>query len=203
MSRPLKVSTTLLAGGLTLSLSGCITGKHDSYRDSPYRGDSNDYNTSRYGARPVQTFDLINQPTGFAIDRLKARGFNQKGGVSKMPDYTLTYWFNSKTNQCIEMRSFGGKARQFNKKPFEDCKNAPAGGNYGNPNHRSGGRFPNVPKSAKAACIKRFNSSNFEKIKTINPLKPGFWEIIVKGKNGKDVACTVDQFGAISHWVPM
>ena len=38
-------------------------------------------------------------------------------------------------------------------------------------------------------------------IKTVNALKPGWWKIVLAGKKGRQVACTVDDSGKIGDWV--
>jgi hypothetical protein len=60
-----------------------------------------------------------------------------------------------------------------------------------------------LPQAAQAACFQRFNEPGQQQIKTVSPLKPGYWEVIITGKQGRQVACTVDQNGAISDWVNM
>jgi hypothetical protein len=56
-------------------------------------------------------------------------------------------------------------------------------------------------KKAKKACAAKFGGKS--SVKTVSALKPGWWEIILTGKKGRQVACTVDDSGKISDWVEM
>lgn len=56
-------------------------------------------------------------------------------------------------------------------------------------------------KKAKKACAAKFGGKS--KIKQVSALKPGWWEIILTGKKGRQVACTVDNSGKIGDWVEM
>ncbi len=60
-----------------------------------------------------------------------------------------------------------------------------------------------LPPAAESACFNRFSEPGYQRIKQVSPLKPGYWEVIILGKNGRQVACTVDQNGVISDWVNM
>jgi hypothetical protein len=60
-----------------------------------------------------------------------------------------------------------------------------------------------LPQAAQAACFNRFGEPGYQKIKTVSPLKPGYWEVIITGRQGRQVACTVDQNGSIADWVNM
>lgn len=55
---------------------------------------------------------------------------------------------------------------------------------------------------AKGACLYKFGSD--ADIVQVSPLKPGYWEIIMKAKSGKrKAACTVNDDGTIADWVEM
>ena len=56
-------------------------------------------------------------------------------------------------------------------------------------------------KKAKKACAAKFGGKS--SVKTVSALKPGWWEIILTGKKGRQVACTVNDSGKISDWVDM
>lgn len=59
-----------------------------------------------------------------------------------------------------------------------------------------------VPRAAQRACTDMMGASvNIEKV---SPLRPGYYEIIMKEVNGKRrVACTVSDSGALEDWVEM
>lgn len=60
-----------------------------------------------------------------------------------------------------------------------------------------------VPKAALDKCLETFGLP--AKVKMVSPLKPGYYEIILRAKNGsRQVACTVFQTGQqIEDWVEM
>jgi hypothetical protein len=58
-------------------------------------------------------------------------------------------------------------------------------------------------QAAESACFNRFGEPGHQNIKMFTPLKPGYWEVIITGRHGRQVACTVDQYGTIVDWVNM
>ena len=87
-----------------------------------------------------------------------------------------------------------GKAGQAYEEGWNACHNG--GG------EKSAQAAPSAPsKKAKKACAAKFGGKS--SIKTVSALKPGWWEIILTGKKGRQVACTVDDSGKISDWVDM
>lgn len=60
-----------------------------------------------------------------------------------------------------------------------------------------------VPKPALDKCLETFGLP--AKVKMVSPLKPGYYEIILRAKNGsRQVACTVFKTGEqIEDWVEM
>ena len=60
-----------------------------------------------------------------------------------------------------------------------------------------------IPKAALDKCMYTFGAP--AKVKMVSPLKPGYYEIIIRAKDGsRQVACTVFQDGQqIEDWVEM
>jgi len=157
---------------------------------------SSSYNRPTHSGAPVDVSDLNNGAENYAKQQLSARGFNQVG--EKLgAQFNNTWWLNANTNQCFQLETAGGKVMTLNPTSPTYC-HAPNGqqGNTQNPS-------TNLPKAAETACFRRFNEPGHQAIKTVSPLKPGFWEVIITGKQGRQVACTVDQYGSISDWVNM
>jgi len=201
---------SIVSIGLISLTTGCIVNpgnnrSNDSYKSNYDSSDRYNRSDSRDSSRSAQVYDLIGKDTNYAWDRLESRGFRQKGGMTHMDDYNLTWWYNSDTDQCFEMRTSDHKAKLLSKKPTSDCRHAP--GDKDLRSHRGDnnedGSFSDIPKRAKKACRERFGVDNVDHIKTVSPLKPGWWEIIIKGKGGRQVACTVNESGSISNWVKM
>ena len=86
-----------------------------------------------------------------------------------------------------------GKAGQAYEEGWNSCHNG------GAQSTQAASSAPS--KKAKKACAARFGGKS--SIKTVSALKPGWWEIILTGKKGRQVACTVDDSGKISDWVEM
>jgi hypothetical protein len=83
-------------------------------------------------------------------------------------------------------------------KAYEDGWNACHNGG----GEKSAQAAPSEPsKKAKKACAAKFGGKS--SIKTVSALKPSWWEIILTGKKGRQVACTVDDSGKIGDWVEM
>jgi hypothetical protein len=186
------IAAILSAVGV-VSLAGC---KANPSKGQPYYGaSSNYYGAANNSPKPVDISDLYNTESTYAIKQLKSRGFDLMGQTHSQ-GFENTWWFNRTTHQCFQLEAAGGRVMTLNSRRQENC-HTPGGRSLGK---QSGGA---VPQTAKAACIKRFGVSQYEDIKTISPLKPGWWEIIVRGKNSRQVACTADQNGTIGGWVEM
>lgn len=87
-----------------------------------------------------------------------------------------------------------GKASQAYEDGWNSCHN---GGDKQSPQAASS----EPSKKAKQACKAKFGGK--ATVKTVNALKPGWWEIVLAGKKGRKVACTVDNSGKIGDWVDM
>ena len=59
-----------------------------------------------------------------------------------------------------------------------------------------------ISQQAQSACFGRFGNDS-PQIAKVSPLKPGWFEVIIRGYSGRQVACTVDQGGVIADWVEM
>ena len=59
-----------------------------------------------------------------------------------------------------------------------------------------------LSQQAQSACFGRFGNDS-PQIAKVSPLKPGWFEVIIRGYSGRQVACTVDQVGVIADWVEM
>jgi hypothetical protein len=59
-----------------------------------------------------------------------------------------------------------------------------------------------IPSAATQKCRERFGGPT--EITRVNPLRPGYWEVIMQGKDSpRTVACTVSSSGEIENWVEM
>jgi hypothetical protein len=154
------------------------------------------YNQPGYGSAPVNVSDLYNSAEGYARQQLGARGFQQVG-EQLGGQFNNSWWLNANTHQCFQLETADGKVMTLNSIPPGNC-HAP-NGQQGNAQNPSTG----LPQAAKAACFGRFGEPGYQRIKMVSPLKPGFWEVIILGRQGRQVACTVDQYGSITDWVNM
>jgi len=86
-----------------------------------------------------------------------------------------------------------GKAGQAYEEGWNSCRNG------GEKSAQAASSEPS--KKAKKACAAKFGGKF--SIKTVTAGKPGWWEIILTGKKGRQVACTVEDSGKIGDWVEM
>jgi len=72
----------------------------------------------QHNSGQVNVYDLKGRNIGYAEDQLYARGFNRAGGSGS----TDSWWFNSRTNQCIQLIIIDDSVTTLmNKKP-ENCQ---------------------------------------------------------------------------------
>jgi hypothetical protein len=72
----------------------------------------------QHNSGQVNVYDLKGRNVGYAEDQLYARGFNRAGGSGS----TDSWWFNSRTNQCIQLIIIDDSVTTLmNKKP-ENCQ---------------------------------------------------------------------------------
>lgn len=176
------VALTVIAG-ITLVLDACAIAPPNL--DRPGAGD----NRPGISGAPAGVSDLYNSAENYAKQQLRGRGFNQ---VDAQPgaQFNNTWWLNTNTDQCFQLKTASGKVMTLTAQPPPDCR-APDGAQ-----NRPGG----IPQAPQTACLKRFGEPGYRQIKTVTARKPGYWEVII---SGRQVACTVDQYGSIADWVNM
>lgn len=180
--------------GAILTLSGCATNPDGSLH----------INTQDLHNKLV--YDLKKTNRTYAENELKNRGYYLSGR-----DGSRSWWYSSEYKYCYELEEKDGKVKDVNYRSSSACQKAPQKGNnngynQGGNNYNNNQNYNNnddAPQTAKGACIKRFGVYNYDRIVKVSPIKPGYWEIIVKGKKGRHVACTVDDYGSINDWVDM
>jgi hypothetical protein len=161
-------------GGLTLTAGAAIAGQQAKFKD------------------------LVGGDAIKAFDTLTSRGFKSVETYNSQDGYTVTWWYNAKTGQCINTQSKDSKVEIADAGKYPKCDEAAAQAGGGN---ASQAVSTGPSKQAKKACAAKFGGKS--KIKTVTALKPGWWEIILTGKKGRQVACTVDNSGKIGDWVEM
>jgi len=192
MSQRKPLALTAIAGAAFV-LNACVMPP-----PNPNYNPGQGYNQPGYGSAPVNVSDLANgAEEGYARQQLSVRGFSS-GRRADGGQFDNSWWLNSGTNQCFQLETAGGKVMTLNPVTSGGC-HAPERqqGNAQNPSSTS------LPQAAEAACFGRFGEPGYQRIKTVNALKPGYWEVIILGREGRQVACTVDQYGSISDWVNM
>jgi hypothetical protein len=172
--------------GTAFVLNGCVASP-----PNPGYNAGAGYNAPSYAGTPVDVSDLRNGAAGQAKQQLRARGFRQVG-QSQSGQFHNTWWLNANTNQCFQLEASGGQVMTLNQAVPAECQGSGAQNQPGD-----------LPQAAQAACFNRFGEPGYQKIKTVSPLKPGYWEVIITGRQGRQVACTVDQNGSIADWVNM
>jgi len=144
----------------------------------------------------AQFKDLVGGDGIKAFDTLTSRGFKSVETTNTPDGYTVSWWYNAKTGQCINTQSKDNKVESADAGQYPKCDEAAkqAGGG-----EKSAQTEPS--RKAKTACAAKFGGKS--QIKTVSALKPGWWEIILTGKKGRQIACTVDDSGKIGDWVEM
>lgn len=129
-----------------------------------------------------------------AFDTMTSRGFEGVDTYTTPDGVIVTWWFNPKTGQCVNTQSENSKVIYAEAGKYPKCDEAAkqSGGN----DQASG-----PSNSAKQACMAKFGRHST--VKMVSPLKPGWWEIILVGNKGRQVACTVNDSGKIDDWVEM
>jgi len=158
-----------------ITLSGCIV---------------NGKNSGLYGddIKSKLVYDLDEKNIHYAENQLRDRGYRETRREGKH-----SWWYNEDNNYCYELEESDSKVKKVHSKGDSECWHE----HHSNNNHKG------LPDSARSACISRFGHEHFDHIKMVSPLKPGYWEVILKGKHGRQVACTVDKHGSIEDWVEM
>jgi hypothetical protein len=142
--------------------------------------------------------DLMGRDAVKAIDIMTSRGFKSVDTYNSPDDHTVIWWYNARTGQCVNTQSDKNRVIYVVEERYPKCNEAAgqAGGS-----EQSAGASSEPSKKAKKACAARFGGSS--DIKSFTALKPGWWEIILKGEHGRKVACTVNNDGTIDDWVEM
>jgi hypothetical protein len=136
-------------------------------------------------------YDLDGKNTHYAENQMRDRGY-----LETRRDGKHSWWYNEYNNYCYQLEESDGKVKKIHSKSDSDCQH----NNHHNHAHENSKDLPEV---AKSACINRFGRHNFEYVQTLSPLKPGYWELIMQGKDGRKAACTVNKHGSIEDWVEL
>jgi hypothetical protein len=184
LGKPLALAAI---SGTALVVAGCVVSP-----SSPSYNAGAGYNAPGYAGAPVDVSDLRGGAANHAKQQFRARGFRQVG-QSQSGQFHNTWWLNANTKQCFQLEASGGQVMTINQASPAECQAS------GQQNPPPG----NLPQAAQAACLNRFGEPGYQQIKTVSPLKPGYWEVIITGRQGRQVACTVDQYGSIADWVNM
>lgn len=161
-------------GGLTLTANGAMAGE-------------------------AKFKDLVGGDGIKAFDTLTSRGFKSVETTNTPDGFTVTWWYNSKTGQCINTEMKDNKVKTAYAGEHPKC--AEAAKQAGGGEKTTQAASSESSKKAKKACADKFGGKSA--IKTVSALKPSWWEIILTGKKGHQVACTVEDSGKISDWVEM
>jgi len=172
-----QVRTLFIAttiGGCLLAGNAAMAGQKAQFKDM-------------VGRDPIKVFDVMT-----------SRGFTSVDTYTTSDDYVVTWWYNAKTGQCVNTQSKDNRVTSADEDGYPKCTEAAAqaGGNQ-----PSAGGASNPPKKARKACHHRFGDHS--DVQSFTALKPGWWEIILTGKHGRKVACTVNNDGSIDDWVEM
>ena len=145
--------------------------------------------------------DLVGGDYTQVIETLESRGFKNVDSSETPDGYYVVWWYNPKSGQCIntQMKVKDNKLESADAGEHPKCVEAAKQAGGGEKSAQAASSEPS--KNAKKACMAKFGGK--PKIKTVSALKPGWWEIILQGKSGKQAACTVDDNGTISDWVDM
>ena len=142
---------------------------------------------------PLSSSDLVGSRAAGA----ESAHENARTGVRahrELPDNGKnSYWREVGTGGCIFVRTEDGRIANASYTEPQNC------GSRGVLIGDEIGRSP--ARDARVACKNRFGADKFKSFETISPLKPGYWELIMAGKNGKRAACTVSDSGKIEDWV--
>lgn len=171
-----KAKTLIIAtaiGGLTLTAGAALADQQAKFKDL-------------VGGSGVKAFDTLTSRGFKSVDTYNSDGF------------TVTWWYNPKTGQCINTQSKDNKVESADADKYPKCDEAAAQAGGGK---ESAGTSSEPSKKAKLACAAEFGGKS--SIKSFSALKPGWWEIILTGKKGRQSACTVDDSGKIGDWVNM
>ena len=146
------------------------------------------------GSVPPVVRDLVGSRAAGAESEMKTRGLQfvrtETAGEGKN-----AYWREVGTGGCIFVRTEDGK---IDNASYTEPQNCGGGG------HATQAAHSTKPSSkARDACKNRFGAKSFKSFETISPLKPGYWELIMTGKNGKRAACTVSDSGSIEEWADL
>jgi len=139
--------------------------------------------------------DLVGGDAIKAFDIMTSRGFKSVDSYSAPDGNVVSWWYHPKTGQCINTQSQNNKVVWAEADKYPKCNEAAeqAGGEQASSSAPS--------QKAKKACAAKFGGKST--VKTVTAGKPGWWEIILTGKKGRQVACTVEDSGQIGDWVEM
>jgi hypothetical protein len=150
-------------------------------------------------AQEAKFKDLVGGDGIKAFDTLTSRGFTSVETTNSPDGFTVSWWYNAKTGQCINTQTKDNKVEFADAGQHPKCAEAASKAGGSQDTNQAASSEPS--KQAKKACAAKFGGKS--KIKTVTALKPGWWEIIMTGKKGRQVACTVDNSGKIDDWVEM
>jgi hypothetical protein len=154
-------------------------------------------NSGLYGndIKTMLVYDLNGKNSHYAENQMRNRGYRETRRDGKH-----SWWYNEDNNYCYQLEESDGKVRKVNTKSDSECWH----GHHSNSHNSHANDNPKaLPDSAKSACINRFGRHNFAYVQTLSPLKPGYWELIMQGKDGRKAACTVNKHGSIEDWVEL
>ncbi|ADW18653.1 hypothetical protein Despr_2515 [Desulfobulbus propionicus DSM 2032] len=110
----------LLAAAGLFTLAGCVVPAEQGYYDDR-RYDSRSRYDREYGyRRPVYVNDLDNRSTDHARNELRRRGF-ERMDQKKSRQGTRSWWYNYKTDQCIQMDAADGRVRSIRSSDSSRC----------------------------------------------------------------------------------
>lgn len=148
---------------------------------------------ARVGTVPPVAQDLVGARAAGAETALETRGLKfvrgETVGMAK-----VGYWKELGTGGCVALRTENGKIASALYAAPTKCGAAA-------PPPAAAAKSPSA--KARSACTTRFGQANFKAFTITSPLKPGYWELQMVGKNGKRASCTVSDAGNIEEWVDL
>lgn len=149
---------------------------------------------ARVGTVPPVAKDLVGARAAGAETALETRGLKFARGET-IGMAKVNYWKELGTGGCVAVRTENGKIASALYAPPSKCgSSAPAA---------AAPPAKSPSSKARSACTARFGQSNFKAFTITSPLKPGYWELQMVGKNGRKASCTVSDAGTIEEWVEL
>lgn len=155
------------------------------------------YAQARVGTVPPVAQDLVGARAAGAETQLETRGLKfvrtETSGNAK-----VGYWKELGTGGCVAIRTVEGKVASALYASTQKCG---SGGGASTASAPAASKGPST--KARSACMARFGVPNFQRFSIISPLKPGYWELQIQGKDGERASCTVSDAGKIEEWVEL